>query len=185
MGRHTPAAAPSAVAPAAPATEQSPWEQPSQLPEPAAGRGRVSSAAYRRRNSVVREAAKQQASGTSSSTVEAAIEDEAGEAEEGGESAQNERAAAAQPTKVVQGSVRTGQQVFAEGCSLVVLGHVNSGAEVSADGDIHVYGKLTGWVSLPSYSRPGSFEGLWRDAGAIVAYDQEPTDPFHMLRAMP
>lgn len=48
------------------------------------------------------------------------------------------------PTKVVQGSVRTGQQVVAEGASLVILGHVNSGAEVSADGDIHVYGKLTG-----------------------------------------
>lgn len=48
------------------------------------------------------------------------------------------------PAMVVQGSVRTGQQVVAEGTSLVVLGHVHSGAEVSADGDIHIYGKLTG-----------------------------------------
>jgi len=32
----------------------------------------------------------------------------------------------------------------AEGASLVILGHVNSGAEVSADGDIHIYGRLTG-----------------------------------------
>ncbi|GAB5033303.1 septum site-determining protein [Nannochloropsis oceanica] len=48
------------------------------------------------------------------------------------------------PTKVIQGSVRTGQQVVAEGASLVILGHVNSGAEVSADGDIHIYGRLSG-----------------------------------------
>jgi len=32
----------------------------------------------------------------------------------------------------------------AEGASLVILGHVNSGAEVSADGDIHIYGRLSG-----------------------------------------
>ncbi|CAM9393861.1 unnamed protein product [Ectocarpus sp. 12 AP-2014] len=47
-------------------------------------------------------------------------------------------------TMVYRGSVRSGQQVFAEGTSLVVLGAVSSGGEVMADGDIHVYGTLRG-----------------------------------------
>ncbi|ETW04857.1 septum site-determining protein MinC [Aphanomyces invadans] len=45
---------------------------------------------------------------------------------------------------VVEGSVRTGQQIYAKGQGLVVMGSVNSGAEVLADGDIHVYGVLKG-----------------------------------------
>lgn len=44
----------------------------------------------------------------------------------------------------VHGTVRSGQQVYAEGRSLVILGGVNEGAEVMADGDIHVYGRLQG-----------------------------------------
>ncbi|KAF0686184.1 Aste57867_21970 [Aphanomyces stellatus] len=45
---------------------------------------------------------------------------------------------------VVEGSVRTGQQIYAKGQGLIVMGSVNSGAEVLADGDIHVYGVLKG-----------------------------------------
>jgi septum site-determining protein MinC len=62
---------------------------------------------------------------------------------------------------VVEGSVRTGQQVVAEGTSLVVLGHVHSGAEVSADGDIHIYGKLTGraLAGLSGHVRAKIFAG--------------------------
>lgn len=40
--------------------------------------------------------------------------------------------------------VRTGQQVYAQGCDLVVVGTVANGAEVLADGNIHVYGALRG-----------------------------------------
>lgn len=40
--------------------------------------------------------------------------------------------------------VRTGQQVYAQGCDLVVVGAVANGAEVLADGNIHVYGALRG-----------------------------------------
>lgn len=47
-------------------------------------------------------------------------------------------------TMVYEGSVRSGQQVYAEGTSLVVIGAVSSGGEVMADGDIHVYGTLRG-----------------------------------------
>ncbi|MGL5947935.1 MAG: septum site-determining protein MinC [Aeromonas sp.] len=47
-------------------------------------------------------------------------------------------------TKIHVGPVRSGQQVRAPSCSLVVLGAVSAGAEVMADGNIHVYGALRG-----------------------------------------
>jgi septum site-determining protein MinC len=54
--------------------------------------------------------------------------------------------APAEPVTALQhhGQVRTGQQVYAQGCDLVVVGTVANGAEVLADGNIHVYGALRG-----------------------------------------
>jgi len=46
--------------------------------------------------------------------------------------------------KIVTEQVRSGQQVYAKGCDLIVLGSVNQGAELLADGHIHVYGILRG-----------------------------------------
>jgi septum site-determining protein MinC len=46
--------------------------------------------------------------------------------------------------KLVAGQVRSGQQIYAKGCDLVVLGAVNQGAELVSDGHIHVYGPLRG-----------------------------------------
>lgn len=46
--------------------------------------------------------------------------------------------------RVVDKPVRSGQQVYAEGGDLVVLGAVSVGAELIADGSIHVYGALRG-----------------------------------------
>lgn len=40
--------------------------------------------------------------------------------------------------------LRGGQVVYAEGADAIVLAHVNSGAELIADGNIHVYGALRG-----------------------------------------
>ena len=48
------------------------------------------------------------------------------------------------PTKVVDKPVRTGQRIYAEGANLVVLAIVNAGAELIADGDIHVYAPMRG-----------------------------------------
>lgn len=48
------------------------------------------------------------------------------------------------PPMVHEGHVRSGQQIYAEGRSLVVLGTVNSLGEVLADGDIHIHGALNG-----------------------------------------
>ncbi len=48
------------------------------------------------------------------------------------------------PTMIINKPVRTGQRIYAEGASLVVLGVVNAGAELIADGDIHIYAPLRG-----------------------------------------
>jgi len=42
------------------------------------------------------------------------------------------------------GRVRSGQQVYAKECDLVISGDVGAGAEVIADGNIHIYGALRG-----------------------------------------
>ncbi len=42
------------------------------------------------------------------------------------------------------GTVRSGQQVYARDCDLIITGAVANGAEVIADGNIHIYGGLRG-----------------------------------------
>jgi len=59
------------------------------------------------------------------------------------------RPTAAKPTsggvfKLVTRPVRSGQRVYAAGGDLSVVGPVGSGAELMADGNIHVYGPLRG-----------------------------------------
>ncbi len=53
-------------------------------------------------------------------------------------------AALGAPTVIVDKPLRSGQQVYAKGGDLVVIATVNVGAEVIADGSIHVYGPLRG-----------------------------------------
>ena len=48
------------------------------------------------------------------------------------------------PTRVVTTPIRGGQQVYAQGGDLIVLAAVSPGAELLADGNIHVYGPLRG-----------------------------------------
>lgn len=48
------------------------------------------------------------------------------------------------PGRMQKTAVRSGQQVYAEGCDLTVLTTVGAGAEVISDGSIHVYGTLRG-----------------------------------------
>ena len=51
---------------------------------------------------------------------------------------------APRPTLVINSPVRTGQQVYAKNADLIVMGMVSEGAEVIADGNIHVYAPLRG-----------------------------------------
>jgi septum site-determining protein MinC len=46
--------------------------------------------------------------------------------------------------RIVTEPVRSGTQIYARGTDLVVTASVSPGAEVMADGHIHVYGRLRG-----------------------------------------
>ncbi|MEE1999919.1 septum site-determining protein MinC [Alkalimonas sp. MEB108] len=47
-------------------------------------------------------------------------------------------------SKLVEQTIRSGQQIYAKGADLIVRGSVGAGAEVIADGNIHIYGTLRG-----------------------------------------
>ncbi len=49
-----------------------------------------------------------------------------------------------QGSKLIDQPVRSGQRIYAAGGDLVVLSQVSAGAEIMADGHIHVYGVLRG-----------------------------------------
>jgi septum site-determining protein MinC len=53
-------------------------------------------------------------------------------------------AAAPNRPMIVEAPVRSGQRVYARGADLILLAGVGSGAEVMADGHVHVYGTLRG-----------------------------------------
>lgn len=55
-----------------------------------------------------------------------------------------EPAAEATVSKVVIQPVRSGRQIYAQGGDLIVLASISPGAELIADGHIHVYGTLRG-----------------------------------------
>lgn len=50
----------------------------------------------------------------------------------------------ASSTKIVSTPIRSGQQIYAPGGDLIILSSVSAGAEVLADGNIHIYGALRG-----------------------------------------
>jgi septum site-determining protein MinC len=50
----------------------------------------------------------------------------------------------AESFKLVTRPVRSGQRIYAPGADLTVVGAVSSGAEIMADGNIHIYGALRG-----------------------------------------
>ncbi len=52
--------------------------------------------------------------------------------------------AQAVPTMVIDRPLRSGQQVYARNADLIVLAAVSNGAEVIADGNVHVYAPLRG-----------------------------------------
>jgi septum site-determining protein MinC len=54
--------------------------------------------------------------------------------------------APAASTQRYEGQVRSGQQLYARGRDLLVLGPVSHGAEVISDGSVHIYGRLSGKV---------------------------------------
>jgi len=51
---------------------------------------------------------------------------------------------ASAPTRIITTPIRSGQQIYARGGDLIVMASVSAGAEVLADGNIHIYGALRG-----------------------------------------
>lgn len=47
-------------------------------------------------------------------------------------------------TKIIADPVRSGQRIYAEQGDLIIIGSVSSGAELLAEGNIHIYGALRG-----------------------------------------
>lgn len=47
-------------------------------------------------------------------------------------------------TRLIDAPVRSGQRIYAPNCDLIVTNHVSAGAELIADGNIHVYGMMRG-----------------------------------------
>jgi septum site-determining protein MinC len=52
--------------------------------------------------------------------------------------------AAANRTMIIDTPVRAGQRIYARGADLIITAAVNNGAEVIADGNIHIYAPLRG-----------------------------------------
>lgn len=59
-------------------------------------------------------------------------------------------------TMVIDKPVRTGQRIYAKGADLVVLAIVNAGAELIADGDIHIYAPLRGRAIAGAHGNQGA-----------------------------
>ncbi|MGY5956689.1 septum site-determining protein MinC [Kosakonia sp. BK9b] len=53
-------------------------------------------------------------------------------------------AAPAIKTRLIDAPVRSGQRIYAPNSDLIVTSHVSAGAELIADGNIHVYGMMRG-----------------------------------------
>jgi septum site-determining protein MinC len=47
-------------------------------------------------------------------------------------------------TKIITTPIRSGQQIYAKDANLVVMTQVSAGAEIAADGNIHIFGALRG-----------------------------------------
>ncbi|WP_017170927.1 septum site-determining protein MinC, partial [Xanthomonas phaseoli] len=58
------------------------------------------------------------------------------------------------PGRMQRTAVRSGQQLYAENCDLTVLSTVGAGAEVIADGSIHIYGTLRGRALAGAQGNP-------------------------------
>lgn len=58
------------------------------------------------------------------------------------------------PGRMQRNPVRSGQQLYAENCDLTVLSTVGAGAEVIADGSIHIYGTLRGRALAGAQGNP-------------------------------
>lgn len=79
------------------------------------------------------------------------------------------KAGPVQRTKIVTQPVRSGQQIYAPDSDLIVLGPISPGAEVLADGNIHIYGTLRGRALAGVKGDTGSWIFCQQLEGELVA----------------
>lgn len=99
--------------------------------------------------------------------------------------------APASPTLVVRGPLRSGQRVYARNSDLIVMGVVSQGAEVIADGNIHIYGPLRGKAMAGAHGdtaarifTTGLDAELVAIAGVYRVIDTKLTSDLHQRPAM-
>lgn len=94
--------------------------------------------------------------------------------------------APATTAKIVRQPVRSGQQIYAKGRDLILLAPVNAGAEVLADGNIHIYAPLrgralagvTGDINTQIFAQSLEAE-LVSVAGHYRIFEQQPAADVH------
>ncbi|TQE41282.1 septum site-determining protein MinC [Aggregatibacter actinomycetemcomitans] len=73
-----------------------------------------------------------------------------------------------QPTKVIAHNVIGKQVIYAKNSDLIIHGDVEHGAEVAADGNIHIYGELLGRAMAGVNSSSGSIYAQYLDAEFVA-----------------
>ena len=72
------------------------------------------------------------------------------------------------PTKIVSHNVIDKQIIYAKNSDLIIHGDVEHGAEVAADGNIHIYGELLGRAMAGINSSSGSIYTQYLDAEFVA-----------------
>lgn len=72
-------------------------------------------------------------------------------------------------TKVITTPIRSGQQIYAKNSDLIILNHVSAGAEIIADGNIHVYGSLRGRAIAGANGQKGAYIFCYRLQPELVS----------------
>lgn len=72
------------------------------------------------------------------------------------------------PTKIVSHNVIDKQVIYAKNSDLIIHGDVEHGAEVAADGNIHIYGELLGRAMAGINSSSGSIYTQYLDAEFVA-----------------
>ncbi|CAN5445849.1 septum site-determining protein MinC [soil metagenome] len=75
----------------------------------------------------------------------------------------------ARPTMIVDTPVRAGQRIYARDCDLIVTAAVNNGAEVIADGSIHIYAPLRGRALAGASGNPDARIFTWSMEAELVS----------------
>lgn len=95
------------------------------------------------------------------------------------------------PTKIIERPLRSGQRIYAAGSDLIVIGMVSQGAEVIADGNIHIYGPLRGKAMAGASGNTNAKifttqlePELLAIAGTFKVFEKESENPAHNQSAI-